>query len=403
MIVKSKYWEKIVLVLFSLIFYQKYGGSFFAVLPLSIYVLIILTIILFFRKDKKIKHNFWFLLLFIFFLNMFTSLLWTNALFYGMQKVILVSLTIVTFYAIFPIVMRNILFFIKVNIVFFMIYLINLYIQYGFFDQLSAMLNVRFRLGWDDEGSPLNPIGIARYLLYGYINIGLYFFMVRNSEKSNILLRYLLFIPIVVGIVYLFFTGTKAPILAFVSSVLLYIYINKHISGKFKIVLLLMPLVMYLSYSSINLFNQNSITQAQEEYIEYRYLNVDAALFDRAMQNERALTKIEGAMILFGAGSGDFGYLYTKEDVRDYPHNIFSEILYENGIINLLIFLSFIFYSLFLTRKNKSIHLAFSIISFNYFLINSLFSGDLINNNLLFGFLVFMILAAQKGYKKYAI
>ncbi|HIP13784.1 MAG TPA: hypothetical protein EYG73_13835 [Arcobacter sp.] len=401
--IKSVYWEKLVLILFSLIFYQKYGGSFFAIFPLSLYVLVILSLILFFKKEKKIKLNLWFFLLFIFFLNMLTSLFWTNALFYGLQKVIIIIITLFTFYAIAPIIRKNFIFFIKVNFIFFLIYLINLYIQYGFFEQLSDMLNVRFRLGWDDEGSALNPIGIARYLLYGFINIAFYVLITKETKKYNFFIKISLSIASLVGVLYLFFTGTKAPILAFISSILLYIFINKYINRKIKVTILIIPLLTYLMYSSINLLNQNNLTQSQQDYIEYRYLNTDAALSDRAMQNERALTKIDGTIILFGAGSGDFGHLYTGQDQRDYPHNILSEILYENGIINLIIFLSLFFYILHLSRKNKSIPLAFFIISFNYFFINALFSGDLISNNLVFGFLVLIILEVQREQKKYIL
>jgi O-antigen ligase len=329
---------------------------------------------------------------------MYASLLWTNALFYGMQKVILVSVTIFIFYLIFPILKRNFLFFIKVNIIFFIIYLINLYVQYGFFEQLSDMLNVRFRLGWDDEGSALNPIGIARYLLYGYINIGFYFLITKNSNKDNVLLRYILVIPIIVGGIYIFFTGTKAPLLAFIVSVLLYVFINKYISRKFKIILLIIPVVIYLLFTNMSLFNQNNLTSSQQEYIEYRYLNADAAFSDRAMQNERALTKINGSIVLFGAGSGDFGYLYTGKDIRDYPHNILSEVLYENGIINLIILLAFFVYILNLSRNNKSYISAFFIISFNYFFINALFSGDLITNNLVFGFITCIIIISHQKF-----
>jgi len=55
---------------------------------------------------------------------------------------------------------------------------------------------------------------------------------------------------------------------------------------------------------------------------------------------------------IIGEGTGNFGFLFYGSDVQAYPHNIFVELFYENGVIGLLLFLSLLFSTLW-----RSIHI----------------------------------------------
>lgn len=88
---------------------------------------------------------------------------------------------------------------------------------------------------------------------------------------------------------------------------------------------------------------------------------------------------------LFGNGIGSFGILYSGQDIREYPHNIFLEVLFELGIIFLLLFGVFLFLP-FLYRRE----LVFKMLTL-YFILNALKSGDLIGLWLVFLFIGLLV------------
>ena len=117
------------------------------------------------------------------------------------------------------------------------------------------------------------------------------------------------------------------------------------------------------------------------------------------MQETRKNLFINENNFIFGAGTGNFAYLYNKRDTRDYPHNIFSEILYENGIIAMIFIFIMSFYAFYILRNSQhSLTIGYAMM-YLYFLFNSLFSGDLISNNFVFGFWIFMILSYKNENK----
>lgn len=89
---------------------------------------------------------------------------------------------------------------------------------------------------------------------------------------------------------------------------------------------------------------------------------------------------------LFGKGVGSFGLLYTGQDIRDYPHNIFLETWFELGILGLLLMVFFLGTPYFYKRP-----VLLKIIAI-FMLLNALKSGDLAGAWLLFlsyGLLIF--------------
>ncbi|CAM3417561.1 O-antigen ligase like membrane protein [Zobellia roscoffensis] len=88
---------------------------------------------------------------------------------------------------------------------------------------------------------------------------------------------------------------------------------------------------------------------------------------------------------LFGNGIGSFGIIYSGQDKREYPHNIFLEVFFELGIFFLLLFLIFLFLPFFYKRR-----ILFKLFVF-YFLLNALKSGDLVGLWLLFIFIGLLV------------
>lgn len=101
-------------------------------------------------------------------------------------------------------------------------------------------------------------------------------------------------------------------------------------------------------------------------------------------------------IFLFGNGIGSFGILYSGNDTREYPHNVFIEVLFELGIVGLALIL-FIFV-VPLLRKNHRFFIALYL----FFLLNAMKSNDLISLWLLFmciGFLAFYNKDKLNGYR----
>jgi hypothetical protein len=94
------------------------------------------------------------------------------------------------------------------------------------------------------------------------------------------------------------------------------------------------------------------------------------------------------------SGLGSFLYLILGEDVTYYPHNIFLEIFFELGIIDLFLFsiMLFFFFKFF---KPDIINLLCL-----FFLISSLVSGDLPGNNYFFILLYLSIYSNKYYFKK---
>ena len=86
---------------------------------------------------------------------------------------------------------------------------------------------------------------------------------------------------------------------------------------------------------------------------------------------------------LFGWGLGSWSMIYWHEDIRQYPHNLFFEVLVEQGLAGvavLLIFLLAVVRQLRANRKQISVLLPCLLPCLVYLLSIAMFSGDLDND-----------------------
>jgi O-antigen ligase len=91
--------------------------------------------------------------------------------------------------------------------------------------------------------------------------------------------------------------------------------------------------------------------------------------------------------LLLGTGVGSWSRFYYGNDLRNYPHNIFLEIAFEEGLIGLAVFFIFLFSvgaAIFrMLHESRSHFLALGLLVL-YCVVVSLFSGDLDDNRVLF-------------------
>lgn len=388
----------IIVFLTSFLIYKKFGGNIITFIPNLTIMIIIIFISL---KNKLILTKSFFLtLLFFLLILIFSSLLWTDAPIYGLNKFINLLITVILFYTIFNTINNNYKLFYYSMFLFWIIYLINLYFEFGSFTNLLTSLDLRFRLGMElgEAINSLHPISISRYLGFQLLCLFIWIIVIRNFKTPYF--SYLLIVPLLsISFIYLFFSGTKTPLLALILAISIFVLLSKRSKKIFSYIFLSLCFIIIAVYLSFDIKKTTLLTKEQKTYVEYRFFSSGKATSDRAYQNERALSKINENNFIFGAGTGNFAYLYNKRDTRDYPHNIFSEILYENGIIAMIFIFIMSFYAFYILRNSQhSLTIGYAMM-YLYFLFNSLFSGDLISNNFVFGFWIFMILSYKNENK----
>jgi len=260
--------------------------------------------------------------------------------------------------------------------------------DYGIFVYLSAPWLPRLTSGI------ANPIWLGRYLSIGAVLLIFKFF---KEHK----LFYLLFLGTTLFAIVL--TGSKAGVLCSVIGIIVVLlrnFITLKETKKIDSLLLtlsILALIMYFVFSHMNPLA-----------FQRRFSFQSGTVTDRM---HRIMTVFEdwkyGEFPFFGKGFATVGKSLSGFYVRDYPHNITIELLYELGIVGLILYyLPFVFllfsYKQFL---NKEIFVYF-ILTF-VFLLFAQTSGDLQANPVPFIFLALVVsskmpennyLEKKKGY-----
>lgn len=108
---------------------------------------------------------------------------------------------------------------------------------------------------------------------------------------------------------------------------------------------------------------------------------------------------------LFGNGIGSWPIINGDTDMRSYPHNLILEILTELGLMGLMLFFTLILYALRFLKPIKSegyqsINIVLLMIVM-YMFLNSMVSGDIPDNRLLFASIGLIPAALYCKEKKY--
>lgn len=239
--------------------------------------------------------------------------------------------------------------------------IIRLYLlKFGFSEWVNG------NAAWQMRQLGMDVIGINRNLGLGAI-LCYCFFLITKSPK-----RYLLLSVLIILLILQFFVHERGPIIAtwiVLSLAWLMLY---HGNNRFIIALLFIAfdITIFFILSKIDLrFSLESLIN--DPRIELYKLSLEA--FFKSP--------------IIGIGTGAFQMGYTNLSTRVYSHNIFLELLVENGLVGILIFLLFLCCIIAkickLVKSRTNYFSVIIILLFVYSMINSQVSGDITNNNLL--------------------
>jgi O-antigen ligase len=253
-------------------------------------------------------------------------------------------------------------------------------VEFGNPIEMIRGANRYFRLRFGEEG---NPIMLARHLALAVTVIATYV-AVRRKWVDLIWS-----VPIgILACAYLVATGSKGPILAlFVSVVFASILLVKGVVARLSVTVLVVGLSLLAATAIIEVVPKGFI----EERFVARVENLSLRLptYSEAMN---AILTSDPIALVIGHGTGDFGYLALRKDGRAYPHNVFLELAYENGIVGLaLVSAAFVFPLIAamraaqqeLGRSHRAL-LGGLVASYIAAVVNAQFTGDL-GANLLIG------------------
>lgn len=363
-------------------------------------------------KVKTISINKEHLVIFLIFISIvIISILYTNSPKYGMEKLLKVLLfngfLFIGGIVIFQTLSKSALFINSLQYSILLLSIINtiLIIKNIVAGEFVEMLVARFTL----TGG--NPIGMARTMGLGII----YWLIAIEHSKSFSYKIGCVFalLPISLSLIA---TNTRGPVLMLLFIILIYIifFWGKKIKEKFIvfgvvisiaiILLFLLPsnfLNRYVYFFEQNVFNTTtSVSRASSSAMRLIYYNRVFEYF-----------KDYPFSLIFGTGMGNFSTLFDCYHKVSYPHNIFLEVLFEQGLIGFVFLLIGI---LILVREIKDVigidlkeyrHLFLSfVLSFFYFLLNAQLSGDLFDNRYLWlfwgGTIGLLITIKDKGFNK---
>ena len=209
-----------------------------------------------------------------------------------------------------------------------------------------------------------NPLGIPDYLA---LATPILIAAVVLTFNKNIIIKTLAIIPVFA----LLILSGRAPILSFILILFTYAFYNLKLSRRMIRRSILLSL--FLLFASLNFTKINSFDRAIS-----RFESISNDNF-MSNQNERVdLYEISYESFLnkpfIGIGLGSFGLYHYEKDVRDHPHNMFLEVLVEQGLIGLILML-FLFLPLLLRVLPKLLKSKNHI----YFICGALFICESIN------------------------
>ena len=220
-----------------------------------------------------------------------------------------------------------------------------------------------------------NPIWLSR-------TIGVLIFanLVVFAAYKNEWLRLCLFVSSVIGIYFMFMTGSRGPLISFAFTLIAFSLISSEITFKKKVFITACIVVCFFITSLL----------VQDEVTRYRYASlvmVEYQQYDHR-STEGRLEMYEDAIRQFFSNP-----ILGLGTTSGYPHNIVLEIASEWGSIGLLIFLYFIIttarVAVILFPKNifnlhkDEMFKTWAAMCFICAILNSLVSGSIATNSLI--------------------
>lgn len=385
--VLDKHTNNLAVVLFSLLLITTFTAEF---LGLNLIYLTVLTFIysllmiiaekLKFRRIKSLES----FLLLIMLSYIPITMLWTDSPNYGMEKLYLFFPLFIISFILAPVIIKQFDFFKLSYLVIFLLIICILLVN-GALNRIVLTLTTGTRFYLDEEAVN-SSVTIGHFFGFSILILSSSF-----AITSNRIIRLGILFLITVSIVFLFFTGARGPLVALIGAPIIYfLFLVKRKTFIYVIVLGL--LALFLSNLDKSIL-YNIAPRSMHYFLDLRYTS-DAALGsvnERFFLYQSAVDGIFSGSVLeflFGHGIGDFSDLMYGIDKRLYPHNLFLEIGYEFGIIFLIGFI-LMNLKIFIINRQKKMNGSYKwlLIFYYFFLLRSMFSGDIAGNFLVFTFI----------------
>lgn len=142
----------------------------------------------------------------------------------------------------------------------------------------------------------------------------------------------------------IYIAGARGPFIIFMLSFLVVILLRK----EFKLLAFCFGsiLILIVSLSLISGYNSKHIKFGRSERIIN--MNIKSKSIQKRLEWFEESWNLTKEKVLLGYGIGSFSYVTSGEDRRGYPHNIFLEIWFENGLLAVSMFIAFLFLIIYL-------------------------------------------------------
>ncbi len=315
----------------------------------------------------------------------FIGVLYSRSPMYGAKKLLLMSISwglfSVAFFNLFR-TSRPVFLFLTGIGVGGIVYVLILWFLEGHVFGILATANLFFRLSLDGR---INPIWLARGMGVSIL-VMLWFLTDRPLGRLSFIA--IPAIPLMFG--YMLATGSKAPIASIIIAPAVFAFVRGGTKVRVATVAALLLIVLVLP-SVIPMFSSEGL-------IGGRILGTWATSLGRRTASwELAFDGFGRSSVLgmvFGNGTGAFSRLAASADVRNYPHNILIEVLYEGGVIGLALLMVAIAAPILALRdrfrrasaerdKDWRGLAATAVAMYVFGLLNAQISGDLTGNGLI--------------------
>lgn len=238
---------------------------------------------------------------------------------------------------------------------------------------------------WFDRQSigEMNPIWLSRFL-----GLGLLILQIPRFDKKPFMVLSLSLILVVASLL----TGSKTVLYFTLPIVIIYRIVSTGLSKRmiFNIAIFSsLAIVLILFFSSIN-----SAAFVNRFSLESGTIGMREIMYQTSFN---AYLNSDAVNVIFGNGGATIAASLGFDYVRQYPHNLLIEVLYELGFVGLCLLLLQVIFAVILFIKGKRNWVFFAYIL--HFLF-SLTSGDLATNDLVFTFFALYLVSETSELKR---
>lgn len=244
-----------------------------------------------------------------------------------------------------------------------------------------------------------DPIGMGRRL--GVFAISL--IVLAQITKQPVAKA--LMLTVVGAVVFLmFYTGSRGAVLSLVLALFVYaVFLSRRPLWQGIVLAVVGAVVLYAIFSIIPFDAQSRFLYSTDPTSES-----GMSLIARQEFWNRAISLLVSHPVM-GVGTGGYSYFANGIDMRDYPHNLLMEVSCELGVLGVAVLLWFLIASLRVAGnifpRSASVNkgnftVVWGIAVFLFALANSMMSGDIYTNSLLWfssGFMWATSIALKKG------